>query len=141
MWATVYPILIIVASNVLYNVVTKSTPDKINAFASLTVSYAVGAAVSFVIFLITAKGKNLFAEFHKANWATFVLGLVIVGLELGYILAYRNGWKMNVLSVTANIILAAALIAVSLIFYKESITPRQIVGVALCAGGLALISL
>ena len=141
MWATVYPILIIVGSNVLYNVVTKSTPDKINAFASLTVSYAVGAAISFAIFFISARGKNVFAEFHKTNWATFALGAVIVGLELGYILAYRNGWKMNVLSVTANIILAVALIAVSLVFYKESVTPRQIVGVVLCAGGLALISI
>ena len=45
MWATVYPILIIVASNVLYNVVTKSTPQNVNVFASMTVTYAVGAAV------------------------------------------------------------------------------------------------
>ena len=141
MWTTVYPILIIVLSNVLYNIVTKSTPDKVNAFASLTVSYTVGAVISFVIFVVTAKGKNIFTEFQKNNWATFLLGVVIVGLEAGYILAYRNGWKMNVLSVTANIILAVALIAVSQVCYKETITLRQMIGIVLCAGGLALISL
>lgn len=141
MWATAYPIIVIVASNVLYNIVTKSTPEKINPFASLTVTYAVGAAVCFVIFFITARGKNVFSEFHKTNWAAFALGAVIVGLELGYILAFRNGWKMNVLSVTANIILALALIVISLVFYKESITVKQIAGIVLCIGGLALISL
>ena len=141
MWAMVYPILIIVASNVLYNVCTKSTPQGVNAFASLAVTYAVGAAACFAIFLITAKQKNIAAELHKANWATFALGLVIVGLEIGYILAYRNGWRMNVLSVTANIILAVALIVVSLVFYKESLTVKQLAGIALCAGGLLLINL
>ena len=140
MWATFYPILIIVASNVLYNVVTKSTPQNVNVFASMTVTYAIGAAVCFLIFLVSAKDKNILTELHKANWTTFALGLVIVGLEIGYILAYRNGWQMNVLSVTANIILAVALIAVSLIFYKESITFKQIAGIALCAVGLVMIS-
>ena len=141
MWATIYPILIIVGSNVLYNVVTKNTPEKVNTFASLAVTYAVGAAASFLIFFVTAKEKNFLAALRGANWTTFALGVVIVGLEAGYLLAYRNGWKINVLSVTANIILAIALIAVSLIFYRESITLKQLAGVALCIGGLALISL
>lgn len=140
MWAMTYPIIIIVASNVLYNVVTKSTPRNVNVFASMAVTYAVGATVCFAVFFATAKDKHFFAELHKANWATFALGLVIVGLEIGYILAYRNGWQMNVLSVTANIILAVALIAVSLVFYKESITLKQLAGIALCAGGLVLIN-
>ncbi len=140
MWATVYPILIIVASNVLYNVVTKNTPEKVNPFASLAVTYAVGAAASFAIFFVTAREKHFFAALRGADWTTFALGVVIVGLEAGYLLAYRNGWKMNVLSVTANIILAVALIVVSLVFYKESITVKQLAGIALCAGGLVLMN-
>lgn len=93
------------------------------------------------MFFATSKSKSIFAEFSKTNWAPFVLGIVIVGLELGYILAYRNGWKMNTVSVTANIALAVILILVSFVFYKESITVKQIAGMLLCAGGLILISL
>lgn len=141
MWATLYPIILIVLSNVFYNVCTKSAPAKANAFASLTVTYLVAAAVSFAAFFLTSKGKNIGAEFSKLNWSSLVLGIVIIGLEVGYILAYRNGWKMNTVSVTANIALAVALVFVSLIFYKESITLRQIGGIALCAGGLVMISL
>lgn len=141
MWQMIYPILIIVISNILYNVCAKQTPNEINAFATLSVTYLVAAAVSFVSFFISAKGKNIFAEFSKTNWTTFVLGVVIIGLELGYVLAYRNGWKMNTVSVTANIALAVALIFVAMIFYKESITIKQILGIGLCAGGLFLISI
>lgn len=136
-----YPILIIVVANILYNICTKSTPSEINAFASLSVTYLIAAVVSFVTFFVTAKGKNILAEFGKTNWTTFVLGVVIIGLELGYILAFRNGWAMNTASVTANITLAVALIVIAAVFYKETITPKQIAGIVLCGGGLVLINL
>ena len=141
MWSMLYPILIIVLSNVLYNVCTKSTPNEVNAFAALSITYLIAAAVSFATFFITSKDKNIVAEFGKTNWTTFVLGVVIVGLELGYILAYRNGWAMNTASVTANITLAIVLVFISMIFYKESITLKQIAGIILCGGGLVLISI
>ena len=141
MWSLLYPIVIIVVSNIFYNICTKSAPGEANAFAVLTVTYLVAAAVSFATFLITSRGKNILTEFGKTNWATFVLGIVIVGLELGYILAYRNGWAMNTASVTANITLAVALIFVAMIFYKEKITVRQIAGIVLCGGGLVLINI
>lgn len=141
MWPMLYPILIIIGSNILYNVCTKSTPSEVNAFAALSVTYLIAAIVCFVTFLITAKGRNILTEFGKTNWTTFVLGVVIMGLELGYILAYRNGWAMNTVSVTANIALAVALIIVAAVFYKETITLKQIAGIVLCGGGLVLINL
>lgn len=141
MWSMIYPIMIIVASNVMYNICQKSTSNNVNPFAALLVTYSVAALTSFVLFITTNKGKFSDAEFGKINWASIVLGIVIVGLETGYILAYRNGWAMNRVSVTANITLAVILIFVAAILYKETITVKQIIGIAVCAGGLMLISL
>ena len=141
MWPMLYPILIILLSNVLYNICTKSTPNEVNAFATLSVTYMIAAIVSFATFFVTSKGKHIITEFSKTNWTTFVLGIVIVGLELGYILAFRNGWAMNKASVTANITLAVVLIFVSMVFYKETITIKQIAGIVLCSGGLILINI
>lgn len=141
MWELTYPILIIVLSNTVYNICAKSTPSGINSFASLTITYLVAAGLSFAMFLISAKGKGIAVEFGKANWSSFVMGVVIIGLELGYILAYRNGWKMNTVSVTANIALAIILIVVAFIFYKESMTIKQIIGIVMCSGGLVLINI
>ena len=42
-----YPILIIVLSNILYNICTKSTPSEVNAFAALTITYLVAAVDLF----------------------------------------------------------------------------------------------
>ncbi|MBQ6420958.1 MAG: hypothetical protein IJK02_07805 [Clostridia bacterium] len=141
MWNLLYPILLVVGANILYNICTRSTAGEANAFASLSVTYLLAAALSFVGFFVTSRGKNLFAEYAKLNWSSFALGVVIIGLEIGYILAYRNGWKMNTVSVTANIALAVALIPVAFILYRETVSLRQVAGIVVCCGGLALLSL
>lgn len=141
MWQMILPIMIIVLSNTMYNICAKSTSETINPFAALFTTYSISAVISFVVFFITNKGKNIIHEFTKLNWASLVLGVVIIGLEFGYILAYRAGWQMNKVSVTANITLAIVLIFVALVLYKEPITFKQVIGIGMCVGGLLLINL
>ena len=76
--------------------------------------------------------------FHGVNWTGAVLGLTIVGLEFGYITAYRAGWNISVGSLVANILLAV--IPVGLLLYKESITLNQCIGILLCIAGLVFIN-
>ena len=45
MWSMIWPIALVVGVNVFYHITTKSTPEGVNAFASLTITYLVGAAV------------------------------------------------------------------------------------------------
>lgn len=135
-----WPILIVVGANCLYHISSKSTPSSVNSFASLFVTYAVAAIVAGVLFFATASQKNLIAEISKTNWSSILLGLSIVALEFGYINAYRIGWKISVASVVANILLACVLLFVGMLLYKESISPRQVLGIAVCALGLILIN-
>ena len=81
----------------------------------------------------------MLVEFSKLNWTSFLLGFCIIGLEVGYIYAYRVGWKVNTASLVANITLACILVVVGFLLYKETITPKQILGIAVCLVGLVLI--
>lgn len=140
MWKMIIPLLIIVGSNSFYHVITKSVPENVNTFGALTVTYLVGAVLSAILFLISVKPVNALTELHKINWTSFALGCVIVGLEAGFVLMYRSGWKISSASLTANICLAVVLLAVGALLYKEAVTPRQVVGVIVCAAGLFLIN-
>lgn len=140
MWNMIWPILIIVAANTLYNISAKSTPGDINSFASLALSYIVAAACSLVMFFITSDNKNIFAEISKTNWTSLALGIAIVGLEFGYICVYRAGWKVSIASLVANISLACVLLGVGFLLYKEVLSIRQVIGMAVCAVGLILIA-
>ena len=57
-------------------------------------------------------------------------------LEVGYILTYRAGWKINTASLVTNIALAILLLFIGFLFYGEPITGRKLLGVVICCIGL-----
>ena len=134
-----WPVLVVVGANTIYNISTKSTPANVNAFASLAMTYVMAALSSVVLFFLTSDSKNLLAELAKTNWTAYALGVAIIGLEFGYICIYRAGWKIGVASLVANISLACVLLVVGYFFYKEVITLKQLLGMGVCALGLILI--
>lgn len=135
-----WPIALAVTADVVYQICAKSTPQNLNPFASLTITYMVGAAASAAIFFIMSKGGNILHEWGNANWAMFILGIAIVGLEVGSIYMYRVGWNMNTGYIVKSCFLAAALLIVGYLLYKESITGTKVAGIALCMAGLFLIN-
>ena len=139
MWNMIWPVLIVVGANTIYNISTKSTPSDVNAFVSLATSYFIAMLGSVVMFFLTADSKNLLVELSKTNWSALALGIAIVGLEFGYICIYRAGWKIGVASLVANISLACVLLLIGLFVYKEVITLKQLLGMGICAIGLMLI--
>ena len=137
----IWPIGLVVLSNVIYQICSKSVPDKMNPFASLTVTYLVGAVLSFVMFYALERNGHIVEEYKKLNWAPFVLGLVIVGLEVGFIYAYKAGWPVSTAQTVQGAMLSVILIFVGFVLYKEPITWNKIVGILICLGGMALINM
>ncbi len=140
MWNMLWPLLVIIGSNCFYHICAKSTPEKVNAFGALTVTYLVGAVISAIIYVASVKPANALTELRHVNWTAFVLGIAIVGLEAGNVFLYRAGWKISAGSVVSNISLAVVLLFVGYFLFRETITARQLLGIAVCAVGLLLIT-
>ena len=141
MWEMIWPLLIVVLSNTFYNICTKSTPSNVNAFGTLMLTYITAAVLTGIIFLFLVKPENAIVELSKVNWTSIVLGIAIVGLELGYIFMYRSGWKVSSGALVANICLAIALLFVGAILYGENINVKQVLGIFICIAGLFLINM
>lgn len=136
----IWPIALVVVSNTVYHICAKSVPSSINPFATLSVTYLVGAVCSLLFYYIFEKSPNIVTECGKLNWSPFVLGLVIVGLEAGYVYAYRAGWTVSTASVVQSSILAVSLILVGFLVFKEAITFNKILGLVICLIGLFFIN-
>ena len=134
----VWPIALVVFSNTLYQICAKEVPAGMNAFASLTVTYLVGAVASGLLFLVTGNGANLLQEYGRLNWAPFVLGLVILGLEAGWIYAYKAGWPVSTAFIVQSAILAGFLLAVGYVLYREPLAWNKVAGVVICLTGIKL---
>lgn len=141
MFNYIWPLGLVVISNVAYQICAKSVPDKMNPLASLTITYAVGMVLSLIMYFVLNKDASLIKEYHKLNWAPFVLGIVIVGLEVGWIYAYQAGWPISIAQVVQAAFLAVILFFVGYVFYKEPISWNKIVGIIVCLAGLGLINM
>lgn len=137
----IWPLALVVLSNTFYQICAKSVPEGMNPLASLTVTYLVGAAASLVLYVCLNKEGHILNEYKQLNWAPFVLGLVIVGLEVGYIYAYKAGWPVSTAQIVQAAVLAVILIFVGYFLYKETITWNKIVGIVVCLAGLGLINM
>jgi drug/metabolite transporter (DMT)-like permease len=140
MFHYVWPILLIVFSNVIYQICAKSVPEGMNPLASLTITYLVGAAVSLILYYVSNSQANILREYSKTNWAPFVLGIAIVGLEVGFIYAYKAGWQVSTASIVQSAILAVILLFVGLMLYKETLSWNKVVGILICLIGLLFIN-
>ena len=135
--AYLWPLLLVVASNTVYHICAKSLPERVDPLASLTVTYLIGAIFSGVLYFAANRGSaDLLKEYSGINWAPYVLGLAVVGLEAGSMHAYKAGWPVSAFQVTSAAAIAAILVLVGYLLYHEAITVNKLVGLALCVAGL-----
>ena len=109
--------------------------------ASGSLTYLIGAAASLVLYFVLGSDGNLLKEYGKLNWAPFVLGIVIVGLEAGWIYAYKAGWQVSTGFIVQSAFLAMSLLLVGYFIFREALTWNKVVGVAICLVGLIFINL
>ncbi len=140
MWGEIWPLLLVIASNTTYHLISNRTPAAVNPFLSLVVTYLVGAATAFALYLATAGGAGLVHSLSRLNWTSAALGLAIVGLESGFLYLYRAGWGISVASLTANLAVAVLLLVIGVLCYHEGLRAHQLLGAALCVAGLILVN-
>ncbi len=137
----VWPIALVVMSNVIYQICTKSVPDSMDPLASLTITYLVGALTCGVLYYALDRSGDLIREYGKISWAPVVLGFAVVGLEVGWIYAYKAGWQISRGFIVQSAFLAVVLLFVGRFLFQEALTWNKIIGAGFCLLGLVIINL
>ena len=137
----IWPMVLLIASNTVYQICAKSVPKEMNPFASLIVTYLMGAVASAILYFVLGSDGNLLKEYGKMNWAPAVLGIVIVGLEAGWIYAYKAGWQVSTGFIVQSAFLAITLLLVGFFLYREFLTWNTLLGTAICLVGIRFINL
>ncbi|MDO5459855.1 MAG: EamA family transporter [Eubacteriales bacterium] len=141
MLSYIWPIALVIFSNLLYHICAKSAPETVHPFAALTVTYLTSALASGILYFALAPQANLVKECGKVNWASIVLGVAIVGLEGGWLYAYKAGWQVNSGFIVQSAFVSVLLLFVGYFLYHEALTWNKLVGVVICLLGLFFINL
>ena len=135
------PILLSAFSGVVYQICSKSSPKDLDPLASLTITYVIAAVAAGLMYCIFHKGAgNLPKEYAHLNWTAYILGIAVIGIDLGNRYMYRAGWSVGTGYLVNSVVLSIALLVVGFLIYKETITWNKAIGVVLCLAGVGFIS-
>ncbi len=141
MKAFVYSIGLVIASQVTYQLAVKAVPRASNPFAVLTLVYGLAMVVCIALSAFFAGRPVGFADLRRLlNWPTWLLALAVVGIEIGYLLAYRSGWKLGVTFAVTSVATVTVLALLGVVWFGEHIDRQKVLGLmlALAGGGLVV---
>ena len=134
------PILLTIIANIFYHIFQKAIPNDTNPIASLILTYGTALIGSIIIFLFYPNDKGLGDSFKGLNWTSCALGVSIILLELGFLLAYRVGWDVSLGAIVSNVSVTLILVPIGILFFKEDISIKNLLGIPFCILGLILIN-
>lgn len=140
MWLYYVSMGLAILSGMVYHLAQKATPPSVNPVLSLVLTYLVAIAVCLLLIPFFPLKEGLWVSLRQLNWASYVLALAIVGLEIGFLLAYRAGWNISLAAVFSNVAATLLLIPAGLLLFKEKVSVVNLLGVVLCVAGLVLVN-
>lgn len=133
-------ITIAILSSALYHFSQKATPRGVNPPTALLVTYTVAMLLTASLLFIMSAREGMLVELRRLNWASFLLALSIVGLEVGFLLVYRAGWNLGLAAVLVNVMASLLLVPVALFVFKDRLNWVNIAGILACLAGLIMLN-
>ena len=134
------PFVLTVGGMLFYHISQKSIPKDMNPFLVTILAYVVGIVFCTVCALAYPSRKTFATSLKDSNWAVLTLGVAAAAIELGFLLAYRAGWRISVAAVASNVAVTVLLVPIGVIIYKDHLSLRNVVGLIFCVLGLALVA-
>jgi drug/metabolite transporter (DMT)-like permease len=132
------PVLAVVVSAALYHFSQKSAAKGSGPWALLAGAY-------FVAFCVTLVAGKPWRDF--GGWAeglrgsiplVVLLGVACVGIEAGYMLAYRVGWKASSLWLHTTLGASVAMLLLATLVFREPLTAKVLAGWAVAVTGIVI---
>jgi drug/metabolite transporter (DMT)-like permease len=133
------PLCIAAFGVVVYHIGQKSLPASINPMLLLMAVYAM-AFVLAAIALPFFRTQSSLPMAQLFRWPVVLVAIGVLGIELGFLLVYRQGGSMQWSGIAVNGIAAVLLLPVALLVFKEHFSVVRALGVLLTLSGLTLMT-
>ena len=129
-----------IAGQILYQIAQRSVP--VDASPPIVLAFAYIAASTLCVALTWLFGALApSTNFRSAlAWPTWLIATAIVAIEVGYLLAYRNGWTLGTGFATASTVTMVTLALIGWIAYGNALSVKQCLGLVCCCLGVWLLS-
>ncbi len=135
-----FSIALTILSSALYHFSQKQIPAGVHPIVSVIVTYAVSLVICLGLLYFDWPREGVLQAVKQLNWASYVLALSLIGLEVGFLLAYRAGWNIGLAAVLVNVVASLILIPIALLVFRDKLSWINIAGVLVCLIGLVMLN-
>ena len=135
-----FPFALTVVGMLVYHVAQKNIPVALNPFHATIMAYVAGVLLCALFGITYVGNRSILVSLKDSNWAVWGMGIGAAAIEVGFMLAYRSGWRISLTAVATNVAATVILIPIGLLVFKENLSLRNVVGVLFCLLGLALVA-
>jgi uncharacterized membrane protein len=136
----VWPFVLMVSTYTAYQLVLKLTRPDVNVLGLLTLAYFVACASAAALWVRNPElGANRLEG--RDVLIAVLLGVSIVGLEYGFVSAFRFGWPINSTGAIVNVGTALLLVPLGFVLFGEQMSSTNLIGLVLCCVGLVMLTL
>jgi drug/metabolite transporter (DMT)-like permease len=133
-------LVIALSGQVLYHACQKSVTPGMNPVLALVVFYLVAALATLPLLFIFPITDSVSQQLASTNWAVIGVGISIVLIEVGFLLAYRAGGELSSAFVLTSAAVACSLLIIGVALHGESVSVTKIAGLVMAVAGIYLIS-
>jgi len=138
----VMSIPLIAAGVIVYHLSQKTIPKEANPFIALAVAYALATAICIIALAASGEVRKGTDLLRDQQWLPVLfLGLSAVGIELGFLYAYRTGWSISTTAIATVPFVAAALALIGVLWFNEHLSVVNVVGIAFCVVGVICVNI
>ena len=135
------PLLLVITGNLTYHLCQKSLADTKSPMGVIFVVYFFSLLLTGAIAFTTESPSEFVGAFKQHPYACIFLGVGCVLIEVGFLWAYRIGWKMSLMSSYVSPGVVLTLMIAGLLLYRETISLLSLAGLLVVAFGIALVQL
>jgi drug/metabolite transporter (DMT)-like permease len=132
---------LIVIGVVVYHLSQKAIPKDANPLVTFAAVYLIAFCMCIATLVANGDLRKWTELFRIQNWLPVLfLGLTAIAIELGYLYAYRTGWRISTTGITTGAITASLLAVIGVLWFKEELTLLQLAGIVFCIIGVVCIN-
>jgi drug/metabolite transporter (DMT)-like permease len=135
-----FSIALAICSSALYHFSQKQIPASVHPIVSVIVTYIASLILCFALLYFVRPSGGLWQAVRQLNWASYVLALSLIGLEVGFLLVYRSGWNIGLAAVLVNVVASLILLPIALLVFRDKLSWVNITGILVCLVGLVMLN-
>src|SRR3954466_12345674 len=111
-----------IVSTVGYHFFVKRIPGDINPLVSVIGIYVVVLVLAAILVPFFVPKGEFIANVGRLGWVQVAIGVIVLGMELGFLLMYRHGWDLSLGNVVTGVAINIVLMAIGLLFLGEQLS-------------------